>query len=260
MKTPVAAALLLCLTPAFAQDAPPPKEQPAPQTQQSPGAAQTYPEPAPAPPPYAGQGSAQRPARRRLELPPGIHPRAAATAYPVARNLSGFSVGAQLLSTKEVAQRFSTPLGKRYIVVEVGIFPAGSRAVNFRGEEFTLRVGSENQGFFASIPEDIVADLTGAQSGGTAVRPTMGVGYGPWGPTVGVGVGAYPYPPREHGERSTQVMEKELRDKALPEWNLTQPVAGYLYFPVTPKRDAHYTLDLTWNGERVSLALPNPKK
>jgi hypothetical protein len=55
-------------------------------------------------------------------------------------------------------------------------------------------------------------------------------------------------------------MVKELHDKALPEWNLTQPVAGYLYFPVTPKRGAHYTLDLTWNGESVSLPLPDPKK
>jgi hypothetical protein len=54
-------------------------------------------------------------------------------------------------------------------------------------------------------------------------------------------------------------MEKELRDKALPEWNLTQPVAGYLYFPVTPKRGVHYTLDLTRNGEGVSMPLPNPK-
>jgi hypothetical protein len=172
--------------------------------------------------------------------------------------LSQFSIGAQLLSTKEVERRLSTPLGKRYVVVEVGVFPAGS-PVNFRPTDFTLRVGSENQGFFASIPEDIAADLTGAAPR-TGVRPAVGVGVGPWGPTVGVGVGAYPYPPRGGMGRDTRVMEKELRDKSLPEWNLTHPVAGYLYFPVTPKRGVRYTLDLTTNGETVSLALPDPKK
>jgi len=254
MKPLFAVALSLCLTPAFAQYAPPPPPAPPPDAQQGPQA-----QPAPAPSPATAPNPGQRPARRRLEMPSGIPPRADAAAYPVSRPLSQFSIGAQLLSTKEVEGKFSTPLGKRYVVVEVGVFPAGAQHINFRGEDFTLRVGSENQGFFASTPEDIVADLTGAPPR-TGVRPALGVGVGPWGPTVGVGVGAYPYPPQEGMGRGTRVMENELRDKSLPEWNLTQPVAGYLYFPVTPKRGAHYTLELNWNGETVSLALPIPKK
>jgi hypothetical protein len=256
MKPLFAIALSLCLTPAFAQYAPPPPPDPqqSPDAQQSPEA-----QPAPAPPSATAPNSAPRPERRRLERPSGITPRVDAAAYPVSRRLSQFSLGAQLLSTKELERRLSTPLGKRYVVVEVGVFPAGSQHVNFRPVDFTLRVGSENQGFFASTPEDIAADLTG-EAPRTAVRPAMGVGVGPWGPTVGVGVGAYPYPPRTGVRRDSRVIEEELRDKSLPEWNLTQPVAGYLYFPVTPKRGAHYTLDLTWNGETVSLALPDPKK
>lgn len=259
MKPLFAVALSLCLSPcldpafaqpafaqpAFAQYVPPPP----PDAQQSPEA-----QPAPTAP-----NSAPRPERRRLELPSGITPRVDPAAYPVSRPLSQFSLGAELLSTKEVERRLSTPLGKRYVVVEVGVFPAGGQHVNFRPADFTLRIGSENQGFFASTPEDIAADLTGAAPR-TGVRPAMGVGVGPWGPTVGVGVGAYPYPPRGGMRRDSSVMEKELRDKSLPEWNLTHPVAGYLYFPVTPKRGAHYTLNLTTNGETVSLALPDPKK
>jgi hypothetical protein len=255
MKPLFAVALSLCLTPAFAQYAPPPP----PEVQQSPDAQQSpEAQPAPAPPSATAPNSGPRSERRRLDLPSGITPRVDPAAYLVSRRLSQFSIGAQLLSTKELERRLSTPLGKRYVVVEVGVFPAGS-PVNFRPVDFTLRVGSENQGFFASIPEDIAADLTGAAPR-TGVRPAMGVGVGPWGPTVGVGVGAYPYPQRGGMGRDTRVMEKELRDKSLPEWNLTHPVAGYLYFPVTPKRGAHYTLDLTTNGETVSLALPDPKK
>lgn len=257
MKPLFAVALSLCLTPAFAQYAPPP---PPPDAQQSPEVQQSpQAQPAPAPPSAAAPNSAPRPERRRLERPTGITPRTDSAAYPVSRQLSQFSIGAQLLSTKELERKLSTPLGKRYVVVEVGVFPAGSQHVNFRPTDFTLRVGSENQGFFASTPEDIAADLTGAPPR-TGVRPAMGVGVGPWGPTVGVGVGAYPYPPRTGMRRDSRVIEEELSDKSLPEWNLTHPVAGYLYFPITPKRGEHYTLDLTTNGETVSLPLPEPKK
>lgn len=261
MKLPLAAALLFCLTfsltPAFAQDASAPPAEPSLQAE-SPQVEPAQSEPAP--PANTGQDSARR-ARRRLELPPGIQPRAAAAAYPVSRQQPRFSIGAQLLSAKEVEQKLSTPLGKRYLVVEVGIFPAASQAIDLLAQDFTLREGSDNQAFFPSAPADIADEISGAHRRSAGVYPTTGVGYGPWGPSVGVGVGVYPYPRRGGmGERNTRVMETELREKSLPEGSLTQPVAGYLYFPLTRKRNAHYNLEFTRNGETVALALPDPRK
>jgi hypothetical protein len=57
-----------------------------------------------------------------------------------------------------------------------------------------------------------------------------------------------------------RVVENELRDKSLPTGSLTKPVAGYLYFPVKEKREARYNLEITQNGQVLSLPLPEPKK
>jgi hypothetical protein len=213
--------------------------------------------------PYDQPNHQPRPERRTLQVSPLVRPRAEAAAYPVYRQQPQLSVGAKLLSAREVEQKFSTPLGKHYLVVEVAVFPVG--AVKLRPEDFTLRAGSDDQAFFPSAPEDIARVF--ANSGPAPRRggifPSMGVGYqnGPWGrgvsTGVGVGVAGGPRPyPRGAMDANRRVIENELRDKSLPEGSLTQPVAGYLYFPVKQKRNAHYNLELTRNGETLSLPLP----
>ena len=169
MKPLFAVALSLCLTPAFAQYAPPP---PPPDAQQSPEVQQSpQAQPAPAPPSAAAPNSAPRPERRRLERPTGITPRTDSAAYPVSRQLSQFSIGAQLLSTKELERKLSTPLGKRYVVVEVGVFPAGSQHVNFRPTDFTLRVGSENQDSSPPLPRTLPPTSPACRRGLASVPP-----------------------------------------------------------------------------------------
>jgi len=56
-------------------------------------------------------------------------------------------------------------------------------------------------------------------------------------------------------------MEAELSVKALPEANVTRPVAGYLYF-IPPKKKEHgnYTLDYSSDAGRMKLALPPPSR
>jgi|GEM_PF-692799 hypothetical protein len=207
--------------------------------------------------------------RRALQVPTAVRPRVEASAYPVSHELKQFSIGAKLLSQKEVEQRFSTPLGKKYLVVEVGVFPADAQSVKLKTESFTLRAGNEDQAFFPALPQDIARGLAKSGGGSNNVRayPTLGVGYenGPWGrgvsTGVGVGVGSGPYPRRgTMGNGNTRIMESELQDKSLTEGTLTEPVAGYLYFPLDGKRADHYNLELNRNGETISLALPEPKK
>jgi hypothetical protein len=53
-------------------------------------------------------------------------------------------------------------------------------------------------------------------------------------------------------------MELELTAKGLPEASVSSPVAGYLYFPVTKKKNkkAVRQLDYTLAGHKVVLTLP----
>ena len=147
--------------------------------------------------------------------------------------------------------------------MEVGVFPAV--AVELRPQDFTLRAGNDDQAFFPSAPEEIAIDLAAARPRRVRVFPSVGIGYenGPWGrglsTGVGVGVdGQRPYPRGPMGA-NRRVIEIELRDKSLPEGSLTEPVAGYLYFPVKLQRNVHYNLELTRNGQVLSLPLPAPR-
>jgi len=187
---------------------------------------------------YEQPGGQPLPERRTLHVAPApaVLPRSEASAYPVYRVQAQLSVGAKLLSAKEVEQKFNTPLGKRFVVVEVGVFPAGE--VTLRPQDFTLRIGNDAQAFFPSTPEEVATDLAVAgRSRRVAVFPTLGVGYsnGPWGRGVSTGVGVgvaggpRPYPRNQMGA-NRRVVENELRDKSLPVGNMSQAVAGYLYF------------------------------
>ncbi len=263
--------------PPYPQQQPYPDQAPYPQGSQYPPQSQQYPQasqyppdqdPYPQAPPVYYPQQQNRRARQEQPIVPAIRPRPEAADYPVSRQQQQFSVGARLLSPKEVEQRFSTPLGKRYIVVEVGVYPADAQALNLRLDGFTLRAGNDDQAFFPATPDDVLTDLFPryeARQRDVRVYPSVGVGYesGGWGrgvsTGVGVGVGSGPYPRRGMPGSNRRVMQTELREKALPQGNLTQPAAGYLYFPLTGKRASNYTLELTRNGELTSLPLPNPK-
>jgi hypothetical protein len=91
---------------------------------------------------------------------------------------------------------------------------------------------------------------------------TVGYGTGPnrrggvyTATTVGVGIGDPHAPPRT----STPVPDTaNLEADALPEGRFDKPVAGYLYYPVTPKKSA---VEITWygSGAPVRLAMPRTK-
>jgi hypothetical protein len=256
-------ALLLCLIPAgvFAQNSQPGDQPPAaaqsPDNGQQPQPENTQQQPyynapqEPAQPQAPVQNQENDSGRRRFDLPPGITPRTDASAYPASRALPQFTIGAQLLTAKEVEQKFSTPLGKHYLVVEVGVYPAPSQSADLQTGYFTLRsVGKDEQALIALTPQEVVSALNSqrARPRNVVLFPGM-IAIGPGARGMGGNQGGNP-----------QVMEKELRDKSLPEGTLAQPSAGFLYFPISGKRAAHYNLELTRNGQTESLSLPEPKK
>jgi hypothetical protein len=73
---------------------------------------------------------------------------------------------------------------------------------------------------------------------------------------VGVGVGIGGGSQSGSTDKDRAAMETELSEKGLPEGAASAPVAGYVYFPVTRKKNATFTLEYTLRGDKVELKLP----
>jgi hypothetical protein len=204
----------------------------------------------------------------------GLKPRAKAADYPVSQHQTALAIGAELLSNSQVQHAFATELDKRYIVVEIGVFPAGESAVKLVPEDFVLRVAGTKQIIRPAAPKTIAAVLykNPPSSRDLAVYPTTEVGYetggrdvygnqhpGGWSTRVGAGVGIGSTR-QQSTDNDRKVMETELQDKSLPEGEAKHPVAGYLYFPVSSSKTANYELECSSSGQTLKLALPTPAK
>jgi hypothetical protein len=208
------------------------------------------------------------------DSPKGLKPRATAANYPVFQQHANLALGAEQLSQKQVQHAFATELDKRYIVVEVGVFPSKDGSLKLNTSDFMLHVASTAEVLRPSSPETIAQVLykKPSKSHDVTVTPVTSVGYDtggrdiygnrqPSGVTTSsgaiVGVSSNKKGGTE-GDRKT--METELRDKALPQGEVIQPVSGYLYFPVSTSKRVQYELEYSSNGQVVKLQLPSPKE
>jgi hypothetical protein len=201
----------------------------------------------------------------------GIRPRADVADFPVYRTDKTADVGAALLTPDQVRGSFSSDLNRGYLVLEVGVYPKGE--VDLGRGDFALRAAGTQTVSYAVSPKVIAGVLQKAASKGNDVTlyPTVGVGYesgpsydpatgtqrrGGWttGAGVGVGVGGNDPRPASTGQ-DRKTMELELSDKGLPEGKFTQPVAGYLYFPI-PARKKPAAYELEYMGRTARLLLP----
>ncbi len=198
------------------------------------------------------------------DSPRGLKPRATAASYPAFQQHQALSLGAEQLSKKQVQHAFATELEGRYIVIEVGLFPAANANLKVSTNDFMLRVAGTNQVLRPASPETIAQVLykKPATSRDVTIMPTGGVGYETGGGITtsagaGVGIGKTKVGATE-GDRKT--METELRDKSLQQGEATQPVSGYLYFPVSTGKKVQYELEYSGNGQSIRLQLPAPKE
>jgi hypothetical protein len=110
--------------------------------------------------------------------------------------------------------------------------------------------------------EGVGVGVGGAQGPPQGVTPAS---QGPPGPASEPG-SQWPAPPRPQAApappRDPAIIEQELDAKALPEGDISQPAAGYLYFPRPAKTKKNTPLDLTWYAPdgNVRLSLPPPGK
>jgi len=189
-------------------------------------------------------------------------PRASAKDYPASKIEAQYSIGARLLSKTQIQNSFATPLAGHYMVVEVGFYPVDGKSVDLQRANFSLIASDTKSEVTPATPDEIASILQKRPPSGRDVTlyPTANVGYETFpvytgngtkqvgGPVVGagmgVGVGKSTSPATTDSDRKT--MQTELSDKELTNGEVSSPVAGYLYFPVTGKEKGN--LQLQYHG------------
>lgn len=200
-----------------------------------------------------------------------VSPRATAKDYPASKAESQYSVGAKMLTKTQVQNTFASPLAGKYVVVEVGFYPADGKIIDLQTTGFSLYTADGKDFVSAATPEQIASILQRRPQGGRDVTlyPEGHVGYesypvynpngtvgragGPvYGAGMGVGLGESSATANTDSDRKT--MESELRDKELKAGDVSKPVAGYLYFPLATKDKVKY--ELRYSGPDGISTLP----
>ena len=197
-------------------------------------------------------------------------PRAAVTDYPASKAETQYSVGAKMLTKTQIQNTFASPLAGKYVVVEVGFYPVDGKIIDLQTTGFSLYTSDGKDFVSAATPEQIASILQRRPQGGRDVTlyPQANVGYesypvydgtkvkqvgGPvYGAGMGVGVGQSAATANTDSDRKT--METELRDKELVAGDVSKPVAGYLYFPLSTKDKVKY--ELRYSGADGISSLP----
>jgi hypothetical protein len=208
----------------------------------------------------------------------GTHPRPSSADYPVSRVAQSATIAAVLVAPDQVKRIFPAEVSKKYVVVEVAIYPQAGEVVDVKSLDFGLQFGPDVVRYPAT-PQDIAAawreksvpltpsrpvNVT-AESGvtyGTGTDPNTGQRTRGWSTYEGVGVGTgkppdAPPPPPGY---DPNVIEAVAREKALPQGKTGDAVAGYLYFPLPAKKHKGAALELRYSKDGASVTLPLPVK
>jgi len=205
--------------------------------------------------------------------PKGTEPRPAAARYAAHAEMNGVAVGARLLTAKQARSIFVSDVNRCCLVVEVALYPSADKPLVVSLNDFSLRTKDSDVAAKPSTAGVVAADLQkrARSDRDVTVSPVYGVtyesgrGYDPvngttsqhgLGQTAGVivGVGSGSNPASTDKDRS--VMETELSEKGLPEGAASKPVAGYIYFPISPKKGAGQQLEYNVGEKQVVLPLP----
>jgi hypothetical protein len=211
----------------------------------------------------------------------GRTPRSSSSDYPVHQDTDAATIAAVRVPPEQLNKNFPASFSRKYVVVEVAIYPKAG-AVDVVGSDFALvRVDGESHPDTAEEVAGLWRPHTTAHpdtsSRGPHVTTETGVVLGSGtDPVTGrrtSGVGTYegvgvsnapaPAPPSSTGTSNADAdrMEAQLEKWSLPEGKTGSPVAGYLYFPVTTKGlKGALELQYTHDGSTANLKLPAPTK
>ena len=210
-----------------------------------------------------------------VAAPKGTVPRSSAERYAVHAVQNGVGIGLIALTGEQARKQFVSDVNRCCVVVEIALYPAQGKALEVSLNDIVLRVDGKEMGAKPASPKMVALMLQkkAASTKDVTVSPSVGVGYetGGYDPItgtrrsggvyqqVGVGVGIGGGPPQSGStEKDRTAMETELSEKGLPEGSASAPVAGFVYFPVTPKKKSKLQLEYFVQGKKVSLNLPQP--
>jgi hypothetical protein len=208
----------------------------------------------------------------------GLAPRSGPSEYPAHASAGQLTLAAAAVSADQAKKILGARIDQAgYLVFEVALYPEpGSEGTVSLGD-FTLRQGADGTIMRASEP-DVVAtavvpyppasqpSIPGKVHAGTetvlvhesAPNPRSGVGTIE---EVGVGPSTDTPPPPPNTaakDRTRNQLEQSLTEKQLPTGRITQPVAGYLYFPKPNGRTRNNGFELTWFGESGQARMTVP--
>ncbi len=206
-----------------------------------------------------------------LAGPKGTVPRFSADQYPSHAQENSVSLGVKLLKRDEARKTFVSDVNRCCIVVEIALYPGQASSLNVSLDDFALRARNAASASKPSSPKIVAASIQQKAAGDRdiAIYPTTGIGYETgtaYDPVTGTprrasgvstqaGVGVAVGDSKGAGvsDKDRGVMETELTEKGLSEGATSAPVAGYIYFPLSPKKKADYQLEYVVEGKTLVL-------
>ena len=148
----------------------------------------------------------------------------------------GTSIGARLLTPDQLQHEIAADLKHCCLVVEIAVYPSKNKPIAILPEEFSLRIAGTDKTIKPASSRLVASILHYSGGGGNDKAPAP-------------------------SDQDRMAMELELSSKSLPEGSTTVPVAGYLYFPLSAKKQKNktgYQLENTLTGQKLTLTLSPP--
>jgi len=204
----------------------------------------------------------------------GIRPRPQATDYPAHQDVSNATIAATVLTSDQIKKVFGADVGRRYLVVEVAIYPQSSFDVD--ASDFWLK-NPDGDLARAETPRRVAQAWNEktpvASRDGVTVTHEAGVDYATWrDPVTGQrekAVGVYQGTTVTNGDDprsrpapppgTDPTVATKLGVFALPEGRTVGDIAGYLYFPKPSKKPKQVGLVYS-RGSSAAATLSLPVK
>jgi hypothetical protein len=207
----------------------------------------------------------------------GVPPRLSSSEYPVHQDTKTATIAAALVRPEQVKKVFSSDFSRRYLVVEVAVYPRDGAATDVDRFDFALKLGTGELIQPARLDEaaKVWREKDGALAGhGIDVTSNAGAVYGSssgpnggshgWGTYAGVGVEAggsgQQTPPPAPPSSDQQTLEAKIREKALPQGQTGKAVAGYLYFRAASKGLNGISISLEYLKDGAVIRMPLPSR
>jgi hypothetical protein len=160
-----------------------------------------------------------------------------------------------------VRKVFGFDVDRSFLIVEVALYPPDNQERKVSPGDFSLRVAGTSTAVTPSTATAVAANWQQQIRVQQDVRaePNGEVAAGPHNVHLEGQVRVEPVdgPAHPASEKDRAILEGELADKGLPEGRASSPVAGYLYFPMLPrKKHTAFQLDYETNGSSVILQFP----